>query len=697
MGRQLLPIIAMLAMATSWAGCDEGITPQPRDGDGGHLLDGVEAPVVDVVTLDTPRDGAPFGLAVVVDYEYGAEYALECAAYYGLKLRVGEQDLSARLTEAIEFGDYWIAPDGDLLALYVDDVVLAEGEYDAMAAFYGKAAYAHVGGAEIRVAPAEPLLTVDRLFSHYEGELAVDLQTPNPGDEMRAVIGGLDSSIVDSVLVELLDGSFEDDDAPVHVLIAKIDPYAPIPDLHASISFCPPHWLEPGLKHLRFTVNGQRTPWVQLDLTHDVKVRQLATELLFEKAGAYLEGFNVVAPYRTVPPGAQLVNGLSGETVHVVERTTQWLFFAFDPTAQFEQPDALWFLVDAELGDVEMFEGQAAWPDVVDDQGTRLMANFGTTGMLFNRAFAANVVPGQQLIHGETEEVPEIPSEELTGNGHSFVGVCKEEECPDGIRKIGVVLQMDDMNGFDHISEQMKSTYRHLGFDEIHHLNTDHFHDEWHDAQGRASLRAFRLLMERLVASVGEDCCAEIVVTILSHGSRGGMTNLRYKQPKTDGQGRVVGETTVKRKVANVDLLQLIDNALFFAGKQCIPVRVIIHTCYSGSTEEPAEDYMDDLYGDQPEDRPNIGIITSSGKSQVSGGSYTDGGSDVDIYFILALQICTTLDENGHVVYEGNSYDVDTNGDGYVNLEEAWECIRAVTDDLSQKKAGRRQNPQRWP
>jgi hypothetical protein len=470
-----------------------------------------------------------------------------------------------------------------------------------------------------------------------------------------------------------------------------------------------PAEVPPGDYNLSFELDELvETVEIEIATRQDLTTREQALDLAEEALGERLEGgLDLLGGSRPLPGGSELCNGLTGELFSVVGGDESWLFFAFDPESGFAQPDATWLVVQAGAGEVQVIDDQGGWPEVrikdVDPtlltegegatcQGSRWGPAFGSPklrdggffgggGVFYNELPAAN--PPRRR-----PAVPVNPVHE----GRTLLGT-PEGPCPDGIKKIALLIQLDDNNqkrnekgkeipDFDDVMDRERRLMRELGFNEVHEIKPDDLNA--YDSKGKPKLRVpssmenpydSKPILDKVRAIVGgiDDCCTEVLIIVNAHQTRNGY--LRFSNRGVPYRGKPNKTKDVKKGINAGLLARHIAATVKEAAKdECPPkVELIFHSCFSGRF---AHDQM------LKAANLGIGITASSSEDQTTRGSRKGGAATTDEYFFLeALKKC--VDEN-----PGKP------------LSEIWDCIVEETRKRSakaeEKKKGKfRKKPQR--
>ena len=389
-----------------------------------------------LVPLSEPVAGIPFDLVLSVSSQSGAH------ASAGVTLSLDGIDRA----DLIEGATERVSADGQTRVLRLQQVVLDEGAHTARFEVDGEAFER-----DLHVGSASPPIYVARVFSELIEEQMIPLTEPAPGAVVSVVVNGVTAGADAALWVELADGPVVEA-AMVLDLEAWFVP-AEVSSNLAVVAFTLPEFLPEGLMKLRVHIDDQHSRWVPLEVSNQGATRTELGDLLAEQLAEPLTGLVVTAPYRSLPSGALLENGLTGEPVHTIQHDGTWLFFAFDPTSGFEQDTALWILVDPE-GAIETIEGQGAWPDVLVD-GQATFADVGASLMLQSASSWVGPWARKDPPSQVTNTYPDVPLITRIGDGKAFSGRV-DGTCPNGIRKIGLILQLDDRNGFDWLSDEME-------------------------------------------------------------------------------------------------------------------------------------------------------------------------------------------------------------------------------------------------
>lgn len=515
---------------------------------------------------------------------------------------------------------------------------------------------------------AKPAMWVSRIFSHIDSGRTI-APRPLAGEVLRAIVSAPKSG--DLLLYWRGQGAAQ----PV-----QLEP-SPLAGTVVAVFKIPEHF-SPGRYEMRFADGQDSSAWLDFEVTTGALLseRQNMSVMARALAEAARPGITMFSEYHPMPVGTIIEDAMSDELTYGPSQEGDWLFYGVNTKAGQAQDEAFWAVGNPVQGLTVVHNpiGPIGWP-FGHKQGKTEYAiiDYSNPVNLNNQMFeaAGEDDQGKPLID-EPADPPPPPFQPPPPppSGHGLSGDLGP--CPQGIVTRGIVIQLDDVSGFDWLRGKSAEMLTELGAQRVDQINTE-------EISTRHKFDPDKLASKIRNAIKDLDCeCSEVVITVISHGkaeSNGEHIVIFKDRYRTRGS-----ETTLvkKTKVKTADLIELMAKAFHDEGKDCLAVTTLMQPCYSGAVLDEVEDAVKRGAG---EGRRNFRVMTASAADQPAWGDWEGENGEPDIYFSEALKACL------------QNRDFDFNGDGRVSLQEAWPCLLEEVWLRAYSGSGKHQNPKKWP
>lgn len=477
-------------------------------------------------------------------------------------------------------------------------------------------------------------------------------------------------------------------------------------------NFTLPQDLSPAFYDLSLIVGLESTESILVEVAESTSLnrrRELVQIIQTAINNKYSYPYALVGPYRHLPMGSQIKDSITAEVVATIDQDNMWLFFAYDPAAFLGQPDARWILINGNSEEMQIIENREFEPEVTLVNGEPYPLDYGSHDHVYYGLFATGPYLQDRTTGSSTtpenrdgaSTTPEITlSTQAPIIGLSF---SSEEPCPpEKVKKYAFVVTLDDTDKrFEALKNQEKNLLKKLGIPtgNLHELNPADFVTTGNtfEIDEKTWDKSFKKLREKIEAVLKQidDCCAEVLFIVNSHGNSDGRLIFKKAQKDADWKKvKKVKETlevkpqdkTIKKvgkmgkggkgKFASGLLAKMIAETFQKMDKTCIPVAFINHSCYSGKIS--SSDQNRKAYDAAIKAHSNLRIYSSSSVTertyaQLKGGAYS-------FPFLEAIDNCL----------------LKSAGKGKKTLEDQWKCIVKQTKDLA-NLLKKKQTPSKYP
>jgi hypothetical protein len=470
--------------------------------------------------------------------------------------------------------------------------------------------------------------------------------------------------------------------------IVSVSP-SPVENTVVVAWMIPPH-LQPGRYRARIGAGEQSTSWFDFTVSTPDRLaeRGLVSTIAASLPEAKRPGLQLMLDYTPLPAGIHIVDGLTEEHTYGPTSGNEWLVFGTNPDAGLAQDGAFWAIgnsvqgltvVHNPIGPVKPI----GWPEGRDSTGRfYAILDYSNPVNQNNQFFdAAGEGDDRKPLQPDPPPMPSSPAPAPApvppSNGFGLTGDLGP--CPNGIRTVGIVIQLDDNTGFDWLLKETGEVLRELGAATVHDIKTEQM-----TRSGSHQFDAGQLYERiRSIANTLDCDCDEVVISIISHGKakRDGthMVLFQNRYPNRDADQP---PNKVRKELLTADLLEIIARAFHDVGLDCVPVTTLLQPCYSGAVLDEAEDAVERGAGSN---RSDFRVIAAAQADQPAYGKWGGENGEPEIYFLTALRQCS------------QQLVLDQNGDGRVNLQEAWPCLLEQVWINSMGGSGKQQNPRKWP
>ncbi|MCA9499965.1 MAG: hypothetical protein MRJ67_09950 [Nitrospirales bacterium] len=540
---------------------------------------------------------------------------------------------------------------------------------------------------------------------------------PNPsgglqaGDPMNVVVESTDRVSNSHILVTLTSSEREETVQVLGTLSENVG--AGIFDNRRVGQFTPPHDLPTGFYSLSLSVGLQSANPVLIEISDSASLnrRRELTEIIQSAIGEkYSYPYALVGPYSPLPMGSQINDSITGETIATIDQPNMWLFFAYDPEAFFGQSDARWVLIDGNSENLQIIENREFGPAVTLANGEPYALDYGSHDHVFHGVFATgpyfqNRQTGSNTTLEDREEGDGI--EDNTFSSHApIIGLSFSSDVPcppEKVNHFAFIVTLDDTDKrFEELIQQEKKLLRKLGIptENMHELNPEDFLIDGKtfaiDNKGWSkSFSTFRKKLEEVIGNI-DDCCAEVLIIVNAHGTKSGnivfkkAEDVPWKKKYTKKEGILEVKPQQHVKISSTGVSVINSTPYFKSGllatmvaeafkkmkKTCIPVGLLMHSCYSGKIEGDPKNK--NLFGDVNTMLENFRVFSSSSSNEQSYGRIESG--NYRFPFLEAISLCLLKDVK----------------DGEKTLEAQWACIVEKTKELA-KEFGKKQTPTKYP
>ena len=426
--------------------------------------------------------------------------------------------------------------------------------------------------------------------------------------------------------------------------------------------FTLPHSLLPGFYEINLTIDSQSTKSVLIQISDSGSLnrrRELVKIIKNVLNTSYEFPYALVGTYSPLPLGARIQDPSTGNLVTVVEQNNTWLFFAYDPTAFFGQPDARWILINGNTEEIEIIENREFGPEVFLSNDNPYPMQYDNRDYYFQQVFTTGDGLNFQNDDSERKEQDKILYQlTSTHEGQTVIGVPFKEGCdPKKVKKYAIFANFDDtQERFTSLLREEKNLIQKLGFDGTVELFPKDFlpHREKAFKKKVVSLDALKKAITNILEKEkNNQCCLEMVFFINAHQSSQNSVKITHKT-KTK---------PIKTAVNNGKLVETISQVFKDAGRTCIPTAIIFHSCNSGKFDANG-------FSVAKKGSPNLRIYASSSRKQKTYGNKNGN----EYFFIEGLKILL-LPSDPLKTIEGNWDEiVDTTKETWLNYF-AEECF----------------------
>ncbi|MEM1222815.1 MAG: hypothetical protein AAGH40_08630 [Verrucomicrobiota bacterium] len=526
----------------------------------------------------------------------------------------------------------------------------------------------------------DPQLWISRVF----GEIVNGHTTsavPLSGETIRFLVSNTSSS--GEWMLHLADtGSFKPDAIEVSPIVGT-----------SILAWRIPENLEPKDYALRLSRGEDSSSWIDFVITTPALLaeRQTISAMANALKESQREGVKLFVDYNPMSEGTIVFDGASGEKSYGPARDGEWLVYGVRPDTGLAQPDAFWAVGNPvegltvaanPIGPIGPIK-PVGWPEP-ESEGRIYYAirDFSIPINTSNQFFEAapEGAPGRPIQPEENPppgDPPSAPPVPVVPTGFGVTGDLGR--CPDGIKTVGIVLQLDDNSGFDWLLGKTGEVLTEMGATAIERIPTESVANR-RDHKFNPQLLAARL---QSIAAGLECDCEEVILSIICHGTvkRDGTHLLVFKN-RYPNRDRDQPDRIKRERIPTADIMELVAKAFHDAGRDCVPITVLLQPCYTGAALDEIPEAVERGAGGA---RENFRVITAASEDQPAYGRWDGGDGLPEIYFLEALRSCL------------KDLRFDINGDGRVTLQEAWPCLLEEVWLRAMGGSRKEQNPKKWP